>query len=317
MGPDQADLKEVSMRRVFLWAARNRWLQERLPRMRFMRRAVRRFMPGEALEDALAAALPLQAAGIASMYTRLGENLEHLAEADEVAAHYLEVIDKIVAAGITGEISVKPTQLGLDLDPEACLAHLVRIAEHAASAGSYLWIDMEGSAYVESTIVLYERLRETQPRTGICLQAYLRRTAADCERLRPLDPAIRLVKGAYDEKESIAYKSRSSVDANYLGLAVRFLLDGRDRPIRLGLGTHDVELIEQIADQVGAAGIGRDGFEVQMLYGIRTDQQFRMANAGYRVQALIAYGEHWYPWYMRRLAERPANVWFALRQMLP
>ena len=290
------------MRRVFLWAARNRWLKERLPRLRFMRRAVRRFMPGETLEDALVAALPLEAAGIGTMYTRLGENLENLAAADEVADHYVEAVDKIVAAGITGELSVKPTQLGLD---------------HAAAAGSYLWIDMEGSSYVEATIELYEKLRATQPRTGICLQAYLRRTAADFERLRPLDPAIRLVKGAYDEKESIAYRSRSSVDASYVGLAVRFLLDGRERPIRLGLGTHDVALIEQIAEQVGAAGIGRDRFEVEMLYGIRTDQQFRLARAGYRVQALIAYGEHWYPWYMRRLAERPANVWFALRQMLP
>jgi proline dehydrogenase len=305
------------MRRVFLWAARNRWLKEHLPRLRFMRRAVRRFMPGETLDEALAAARPLQAAGIGTMYTRLGENLEDLAAADEVAAHYLGAIDKIVAAEITGEISVKPTQLGLDLDPEVCYGHLARLAEHAAAAGSYLWIDMEGSAYVEPTIALYERLRATEPRTGVCLQAYLRRTAADIERLRPLDPAIRLVKGAYDEKVSIAYRDRRQVDANYVGLAVRFLVDGRGRPIRLGLGTHDVALIEQIAEQVGAAGIGRDGFEVEMLYGIRAGQQFRLAKAGYRVQALIAYGEHWYPWYMRRLAERPANVWFALRQMLP
>lgn len=305
------------MRRVFLWAARNRWLKERLPRLRFMRRAVRRFMPGETLDEALTAAIPLQAAGIGTMYTRLGENLADLAAADEVATHYLEAIDKIVAAGITGEISVKPTQLGLDHNTEACLAHLVRLADHAAAVGSYLWIDMEGSDYVEATIALYERLRTTHPRTGICLQAYLRRTADDIERLRPLDPAIRLVKGAYDEPESIAYRDRRSVDANYLGLAVRFLLDGRGRPIRLGLGTHDVVLIEQIATQVGAAGIGRDAYEVQMLYGIREADQFRLAKAGYRVQALIAYGEHWYPWYMRRLAERPANVWFALRQMLP
>ena len=305
------------MRRVFLWAARNRWLKERLPKFRFMRRAVRRFMPGETLEDALAAALPLQAAGIATMYTRLGENLEHVSEAEEVAAHYIDAIDKIVAAGITGEVSVKPTQLGLDLDPDLCLGHLVRIAEHAAAAGSYLWIDMEGSAYCEATIELYERLRASQPNTGLCLQAYLRRTAADIERLRPLDPAIRLVKGAYDEKEAIAYRNRRNVDSNFVGLAVAFLIDGRGRPIRLGLGTHDVALIEQIAEQVKAAGIGRDGFEVEMLYGVRTDQQFRLAKAGYRVQTLIAYGEHWYPWYMRRLAERPANVWFVMRQMLP
>ncbi len=305
------------MRRVFLWAARNRWLKERLPKLRFMRRAVRRFMPGETLADALAAALPLQAAGIATLYTRLGENLEHVDEADEVAAHYIDAIDRIVAASITGEVSVKPTQLGLDLDPDLCFGHLVRIADHAAAAGSYLWIDMEGSAYTDATIGLYERLRAVQPRTGICLQAYLRRTAADIERLRPLDPAIRLVKGAYDEKESIAYRNRRNVDSNFVGLAVSFLVDGRGRSIRLGLGTHDVALIEQIAEQVKAAGIGRDGFEVEMLYGVRTDQQFRLAKAGYRVQTLIAYGEHWYPWYMRRLAERPANVWFVMRQMLP
>jgi proline dehydrogenase len=305
------------VRQFFLWAARNRWLKERLPKMRFMRRAVRRFMPGETLADALGAAIPLQAAGIRTIYTRLGENLENLAAADEVADHYVAAIDQIVAAGIDGEISVKPTQLGLDHDTDACLAHLVRIAEHAAAAGSYTWIDMEGSAYCEATIALYERLRAVQPRTGICLQAYLRRTASDIERLRPLDPAIRLVKGAYDEPASIAYTNRRSVDANFLGLAVRFLLDGRGRPIRLGLGTHDVNLIEQIADQVAAAGIGRDGFEVEMLFGIREDQQYRLAAAGYRVQALIAYGEHWYPWYMRRLAERPANMVFAVRQLMP
>jgi proline dehydrogenase len=305
------------MRRIFLWAARNRWLKEHLPRFPFMQRAVRRFMPGETLDDALAAALPLQAAGVTSMYTRLGENLEHVDEADAIAAHYLEVVDKIVAAGIKGEVSVKPTQLGMDLDLEICFGHLVRIAEKAAAAGSYLWIDMESSAYVEQTITLYERLHAVQPRTGVCLQAYLRRTASDLERLRPIDPGIRLVKGAYAEKESIAFKSRRSIDASFLGLAVSFLLGSRSRPIRLGLGTHDVALIEQIADQVAAAGIGKDGYEVEMLYGIRTDQQLRLARAGYRVVSLIAYGEYWYPWYMRRLAERPANMLFALRQVLP
>jgi proline dehydrogenase len=305
------------MRRVFLWAARNRWLRDHLPNLPFMRRAVRRFMPGETLADALAAALPLQAAGVRTMYTRLGENLEGLEEAEAVAAHYIDAIDQIVAARIDGEVSVKPTQLGLDLDPEVCFGHLVRIAEHAAANGSYVWIDMESSAYVERTIALYERLRAVQPRTGICLQAYLRRTAADFERLRPLDPAIRLVKGAYDEQEKVAYRDRRSIDANYVGLSVRFLLESRDRPVRLGLGTHDVTLIEQIVDQVESAGIGRDAYEIEMLYGIRADQQLRLAKAGYRVVSLIAYGEYWYPWYMRRLAERPANVWFALRQILP
>jgi proline dehydrogenase len=313
----QLSQKEEPLRRVFLWAARNRWLKDHLPRMRFMKRAVRRFMPGETLGDALGAAAPLQAVGIRTMYTRLGENLTDVAEANEVADHYVDVIDQIVASGIDGEVSVKPTQLGLDLDPEVCFGHLVRVAEHAAAKGSYLWIDMESSPYVEPTIQLYERLRANHPRTGICLQAYLHRTAKDLERLLPLDPAIRLVKGAYDEKATIAYTGRRSVDASFIALALRFLLEGRGRPIRLSLGTHDVTLVEQIAEQAAATGIGIDGFEVEMLYGIREDQQRRLAKAGYRVQSLIAYGEHWYPWYMRRLAERPANVIFALRQLLP
>jgi proline dehydrogenase len=305
------------MRRLFLWAAGNRWLKEHLPRLPFMRRAVGRFMPGESIEAALAAAQPLHAAGIGTMYTKLGENLERLGDADAVADHYVAVLDAIRAHAIDGEISVKPTQLGLDHDEAATLAHLVRLAEHAAETGSFLWIDMEGSAYTEATIRLYERLRAAQPRTGLCLQAYLHRTAADIERLLPLDPAIRLVKGAYDEPASIAYRDKSRVDANYLGLAVQFLLAGRGRPIRLGLGTHDVALIEQIAEQVAPAGAGHDAFEVEMLYGIRTGEQYRLAAAGYRVRTLIAYGDAWYPWYMRRLAERPANVTFAIRSLLP
>ena len=305
------------MRRLFLWAARNRWLKEHLPHFRFMKRAVRRFMPGETLESALDAAAPLEAAGIGSMYTRLGENLTSLDEADAVADHYVEVFDSIARRGYSGEVSVKPTQLGLDHDQDRTLAHVVRLAQKAADTDSYLWIDMEGSAYVEPTIQLYERLRAVQPRTGLCLQAYLKRTPADIERLRPLDPAIRLVKGAYDEPDAIAYRDKRQVDASYLALAVDFLKTGRGRPVRLGLGTHDVALIEQIAEQVEMAGVPRDGFEVEMLYGIRAREQYRLARAGYRVQTLIAYGDAWYPWYMRRLAERPANVAFAIRSLLP
>jgi proline dehydrogenase len=305
------------MRRLFLWAAGNRWLKEHLPTLPFMRRAVGRFMPGESIEAALAASAPLHAAGIGTMYTKLGENLERLAEADAVVDHYLGVLDAIRAEGIDGEISVKPTQLGLDHDEAATLTHLVRLAEHATETGSFLWIDMEGSAYTEATIRLYERLRAVQPRTGLCLQAYLHRTAADIERLMPLDPAIRLVKGAYDEPASMAYRDKPRVDANYLGLAVQFLHAGRGHAVRLGLGTHDVALIEQIAEQVAPAGLGHDAFEVEMLYGIRTGEQFRLARAGYRVRTLIAYGDAWYPWYMRRLAERPANVTFAIRSLLP
>ncbi len=308
------------LRRILLSFARNAWLRDHLPRLPFMRRAVRRFMPGEDASAALAAARPLQAAGIGTIYTRLGENLETLADADAVAAHYLDLLGRFRDAGIDGEISVKPTQLGLDIDPEAMQRHLEALAAKAAEVGSYLWIDMESSEYVERTIVAYERLRVSHPATGICLQAYLRRTAADVQRLLPLGPAIRLVKGAYDEPAAVAYRSKAEVDSNFAAVAVSILRASRSAsapPARLGLGTHDTRLVAQIADHAAAAGVAKAGFEVQMLYGIRAAEQLRLARDGLTVRTLIAYGEAWYPWYMRRLAERPANVLFALRQLLP
>ncbi|OGO54541.1 MAG: hypothetical protein A2V85_10940 [Chloroflexi bacterium RBG_16_72_14] len=305
------------MRKVLLWFARNAWLRERLPKLPFMQRAVRRFMPGEEIGDALHAAVDLQVLGIGTLYTRLGENLTEASQAQAVTDHYLALLDRITAAEIDGEISVKPTQLGLDVDEDACFGHLRTLAAAAEAHGSYLWIDMEDSSYVDRTLDLYQRLRASQPRTGICLQAYLRRTAKDVERLLPLGPAIRLVKGAYDEPREVAFRSKKEVDANFLAIAVTLLRESRARQIRLGLGTHDVELVEQIASHAAAAGVTKDGFEVQMLYGIRAKEQRRLARSGYKVQTLIAYGAAWYPWYMRRLAERPANVLFALRQLLP
>jgi proline dehydrogenase len=305
------------LRRVLLWAARNPWLGERLPNLPFMKKAVHRFMPGEEIADALGVAVDLQVLGIGTLYTKLGEAITDPAGARAVADHYLELLERIKAAEIDGEISVKPTQLGLDIDEDVCLGHLRTLAAAADAQGSYLWIDMEDSSYVDRTLDLYQRLRATNANTGICLQAYLRRTAKDIERLLPLGPAVRLVKGAYDEPKSIAFKSKKEVDANYLGLAVTMLRESRTRSMRVGLGTHDVALIEQIAVHASAAGIPKDAFEIQMLYGIRAKEQRRLARSGYRVETLIAYGAAWYRWYMRRLAERPANVLFAVRQMLP
>lgn len=311
-------VSSATMRRLLLWMAGNRWLRDRLPRLRFARRAVRRFMPGEDAEAALAAGEAFRRDGIATMFTRLGENLAAIEEADEVAEHYLGMIDAIAARGLDGEVSVKLTQLGFDLDVERTMAHVDRLAERAGAAGQTLWIDMESSAYAEGTIAFYERLKARHHDTGLCLQAYLRRTAADVQRLLPLEPAIRLVKGAYAEPASIAYQRRGDVDANYVALAVSMLEAARaGRAVEIGLGTHDVRLIEQIAAHAAALGLPKTAFEVQMLYGIREDEQRRLAREGYPVRDLIAYGEAWYPWYMRRLAERPANVVFALRQLLP
>jgi proline dehydrogenase len=306
------------MRRVLLWMARNRWLRDHLPRLWFAKRAVRRFMPGEKAESALDAAVKFRADGISSMFTRLGENITKLEEGDEVAEHYLGLMGDIRARDLDGEVSVKLTQLGYDLDVDRTLEHCKRLADKAAETHKALWIDMEGSAYAAGTIEFYERLKATHPNTGLCLQSYLRRTAADIQHLLPLDPKIRLVKGAYSEPVELAYQSRKEVDANYVALAVALLEGGTQpgRKVRLGLGTHDVVLIEQIAEKAAAMGLPKSSFEVQMLYGIRMDQQRRLAGEGYLVRDLIAYGEAWYPWYMRRLAERPANVIFALRQII-
>jgi proline dehydrogenase len=304
------------MRTILLWMARNPWLKAHIPRLWFARRAVRRFMPGEQMEDGLEAAEQFRPLGIALLFTRLGENLERAEQADEVAAHYHDLLDKIMARGLDGEISVKPTQLGLDLDADATLTHLRSLASHAAQAKGSLWLDMEGSAYTQATLELYRALKADHPAVGICLQAYLRRTPQDVDELLPLQPQIRLVKGAYDEPAEIAFRQKDEVDAAFQSLSEAMLPDVGSGTLRLGLGTHDTRLVERIAATAEKSGVAKDAFEVQMLYGIRMDEQRRLAAAGYRVRDLIAYGDAWYAWYMRRLAERPANVWFAMRQMI-
>jgi proline dehydrogenase len=305
------------VRTILLWMARNPWLKERVPRLRFVRKAVRRFMPGEDVEAAFAAALPLAAAGQGILFTRLGENLSAIGEADEVAAHYHAILDRNASLARPVELSVKPTQLGLDIDEAACLRHLDGLAARADAAGTWLWLDMESSAYVERTLVLYERLKAAHANVGICLQAYLRRTPADLRRLLPLKPAVRLVKGAYDEPAAVAWRRGTEVDGSYQAAALVLADAARDGGARLALGTHDGALIERIAEFATAAGVPRDRLEVHMLYGIRAGELRRLQEAGYPVFTLVAYGRHWYPWYMRRLAERPANVVFALRQILP
>jgi proline dehydrogenase len=293
------------------------WLRDRLPRLWFVRRAVRRFMPGEDAAAALNAGQQAQALGIGSLYTRLGEHLTRPDEAAAVADHYLGVLEAIAERKLPGEVSIKPSQLGLDLDPSATFEHAARLAAHAEKLDGFVWLDMESSESTEPTLALYEQLRAIHPNVGVCLQAALHRTAGDLQRLLPMGPAIRLVKGAYAEPRAIAYQGRHEIDANFAALAAEMLGAARGgTPIRIALGTHDVGLIEQVDTHAGAFGLDRTGFEVQMLYGVRIDEQRRLAASGYRVRQLISYGESWYAWYMRRLAERPANVLFALRAIL-
>lgn len=306
------------LRSLLLWASRDPWLRSHVPDWPFVRRAARRFMPGEDLAAALAAAERFQADGIDVWLTHLGENLTSLAEADAVAAHYEDALRQVAARHIRAEISVKPTQLGLDLDEAAMLTHLGRLAAAQAAAGGMLWLDMEDHTYVDRTLAALHTLRAKGASVGICLQAYLHRTAADLEGLAGSGVGVRLVKGAYAEPASVAFPAKRDVDLNFLALSARLLeLSHGEGGLRPAFATHDVALLERIAALANASGVERSAYEFGMLYGIRVADQRRFAQAGHRVRNLIAYGTAWYPWYVRRLAERPANVIFVLRQLLP
>ena len=304
------------MRSLLLAGSESRWLRAQATRRVFVRRAVSRFMPGETLEDALGTAPAMERDGIGLVLTRLGESVTDLGEADAVAAHYLDALERIRAGGINAEISVKPTQLGLDIDPQRCLAHVRALAARAAALRNFVWIDMEQSRYVDATLDLTRRVRAEHANVGVCVQAYLFRTAQDVERLLPTGAGVRLVKGAYREPAEIAFPRKSDVDGRYLTLARRLLADDARRAgVRAVFGTHDTRLLRAIADETSALGRPPRDAEFHLLYGIQRGEQQRLARAGHRVRVLVSYGSYWFPWYMRRLAERPANVLFVARSL--
>ncbi|HSJ25343.1 MAG TPA: proline dehydrogenase family protein [Longimicrobiales bacterium] len=304
------------VRSVLLRASTSPWLARRLPRWYFTRRAVRRFMPGEDLEDALSAVASLRDDGFPAVITQLGENVDDEQAVNVVVGHYLAALDRVRDEGHDCHVSVKPTHLGLDLSSELCLDAHRRLAARAANHGNVLWIDMESSLYTDATISLFRSLRRDFGNIGLCLQANLRRTESDLARLLPLAPSIRLVKGAYAEPSDVAFRRKRDVDAAYLRLAQHLLRHDYDEgDAIIGVATHDVALIQQVAASARSHGRGADDFEVQMLYGIRSGVQRQLADEGFRVRVLISYGDHWFPWYMRRLAERPANVWFVARSV--
>lgn len=303
-------------RTILLKVSDNQWLRANGTKVPFIRRAVTKFMPGEAFDDMLGASRATAQEGIQSVFTRLGENVKDLAEADFVARHYLEGIDKIHALGLACEPSIKLTQLGLDIDRELAYGHLRDLAARTHATNSYLWIDMEQSPYVDVTLSLTKRLREEFPRVGVCLQAYLFRTREDLEDLTARGIGVRLVKGAYAEPATVAFPRKSDVDANYLALAQVMLgAAARAAGSRAVFGTHDLSLIESIRAHARTNGVKPSEFEVHMLYGIQKPAQLRLAHDGVQVRVLIAYGDYWFPWYMRRLAERPANVWFVAKSL--
>jgi proline dehydrogenase len=301
------------MRRSLLKASQSQWLREHAPRYGFMKRTVARFMPGESVDDALAAAQSLASSGIGTVLTHLGENITDRAVAEEVSKHYLNVLDRIRGASLPTEVSVKLTQLGLDLDREFCYTNLVALIEHTP-ADRTLWIDIEQSPYVDATLDLYRRARKAYPNVGVCVQAYLYRTEKDLDSLISIGASVRLVKGAYNEPREIAFPQKKDVDENYFHLAQRLLSpESRKMRVRAAMATHDRALIKKIAEWSASQGIPKAQLEFQMLYGIQRAEQLRLVREGYRCNVLISYGSFWFPWFVRRLAERPANVLFLAR----
>lgn len=304
------------MKALFLAASENRWLREHGVRAPFVRRAVSRFMPGETFEDMLGAARLLPAQGVRSVFTRLGENVADAREAQAVADHYVEGIGRIRREGLDCEPSVKPTQLGLDIDAGRALSHLQTIARASTDAGNYLWVDMEQSSYVDRTLKLVEALRAEHAGVGVCLQAYLHRTPEDLKRMLAAGVGVRLVKGAYREPAAMAVQTKRDVDGSYLTLG-RAMLDDRAHGgrARIVFGTHDTQIIQELVRHARSTRVAPGDYEVHMLFGIQRGEQQRLAAAKEHVRVLIAYGAYWFPWYMRRLAERPANVWFVLKSV--
>jgi len=301
------------LRQLLLTLAKNTAAQEAATHSRLLRPAVRRFVAGETLADGIAAAAALNARGIEATLDVLGEATASEDDARRAARDYLEVLNAIFHRGLRSHVSVKLSQMGLDLSPDLAAELLETIARTAAAVDTFVRVDMEDSGRLPRTLHVFDRVWEGGLRNiGIVLQAYLYRTPEDLERYLSRGVRIRLCKGAYAEPAAVAYPRKADVDEAYRRLSERLLLGGVDP----ALATHDERLIRHARTFAASSGIARDRFEFQFLYGIRRDLQETLAAEGYRVRVYVPFGTHWYPYFMRRLAERPANVLFLARNVL-
>jgi proline dehydrogenase len=306
------------LRSLLLKASESRWLAHNLPRFAFSRRAVKRFMPGESLREALDECALLAQSNTGSVITRLGENILTLEEANDARTHYLDALSDIGRRGLPTHLSVKLTQLGLDISVDHaanCTSNIIQASQGIAAP---VWIDMESSRYVDVTIDVFNRARAQHENVGLCVQAYLHRTHEDLQELLNKTTAIRLVKGAYKEPPDIAMQDKRDVDNNYLALADMML--ERARVANVGyvpvFATHDVAIMNRIIKRAREMRLPREAYEFQMLFGIARAQQQKLASEDFRLRVLISYGSAWFAWYMRRLAERPANVWFVVKSLV-
>jgi len=299
-------------RGLFLYLSRQPALRKWMEAWPPSHKVTRRFVAGDTLTEALAVCERLQQEGVFSTLDHLGENVRSIEEASASCDAYVSALEQIAARQLSSTIAIKLTQFGLDLSESACLENVRRLEAKAKTAASRVEIDMESSAYTERTLAIAIQAGQECGCVRVCVQAYLHRSAADIDRLNAAAVPVRLVKGAYREPASIAFPRKQDVNANYVALMKTLL----DRGVYPALATHDERIILQTIEYVTERGIRPDSFEFQMLYGIRRDLQRRLIQQGYRLRLYVPYGTEWYPYFMRRLAERPANLWFVLRNLL-
>lgn len=277
-------------------------------------RSASRFIAGESVAAVIAPVMALNAQGISATLDLLGESVRNEQEVATVLDTYLLLFQNIREHNLNANVSIKLTALGLDIDPKLCRRNMECLLD-AAGPGQFVRIDMESSEYTQRTLDLFMRLWDSPAQyrnVGVVIQSYLRRSAEDIENLIEMSARVRLCKGAYQEPETVAFPAKSEVDANYIRLMERLLADG----VYPGIATHDPKMIDATKSFATANAIGPERFEFQMLYGIRRDLQTQLVKAGYRVRIYTPFGTHWYPYMMRRLAERPANLWFVLKNAL-
>jgi proline dehydrogenase len=299
------------LRSTLLWLSRNKTVRNTTTRWGVARRAAHRFVAGETIDDAIAAIRELNAHGITATLDHLGENVETLDDACRATDDYVQVLEAIGASGVQSHVSVKLTALGLDLGDDVCRENVARIVTKAKDVGTRVRIDMESTEYTDRTLAIYRDLARQYDNVGIVIQSYLYRSEADIAALCQTGAHVRLCKGAYKEPPVHAFPKKADVDASYVRL-MKMLLSAtaRARGARGALATHDEKMIEATRQYAAEEMVPRDEFEFQMLNGIRRDLQQELAADGYCVRVYVPYGTEWYPYFMRRLAERPANIWF-------
>lgn len=301
-------------RSALIYLSEREGLKDFATRFRPFKKLTTRFVAGESIAEAVTAIRRINADGATASFDHLNESVGSQAEADAEVEEYLNILDQIDQTGIRSNVSIKLTQFGLKLDPELAYRNARTVVADAARRGNFVRVDMEGSDVTQQTIEIFKRLRREfgLNEVGIVLQSYLYRTFADAEQLLKIPARIRICKGAYDEQPDVAYAAKKETDENYVRV-IRLLLSSG---VYHGIATHDPKMIAATIDHARKEGIGKDKFEFQMLYGIRRDLQTQLARDGYNLRVYVPYGKHWYPYFMRRLAERPANIWFIMKNLI-